>query len=278
MNGMSARALGNIGTPLVSALNDLRPDEIVVAELSSFQLETMNAKVFDVALILNLTPNHLDRHGTMENYFLAKKRIGECVKEGGVFGIGESVPFCPNSVTISEGEFVTFACKQMGLNESQIREGMKGFKPLPHRLEFVCDVRGVHCYNDSKATTMDAVDYGVKVLAKNIILIAGGRHKGGSFSIWNESFPGRVKAIILLGEAKELIASQLSLDIPIYFVTSLEKAIEKGLQVASQGDNLVLSPGCSSYDMFRNFEDRGEAYKRGLESESKRYDPDFSSC
>lgn len=267
--GRRARALGNIGTALITAVEDLDPDEIVVAELSSFQLETMKTKVLDVAMILNVTPNHLDRHGTMENYFKAKLKIGELVKEGGVFVLPH---------TLVGGDFVKFACLEMGLSEEEIAFGKEGFKTLPHRLEFVREINGVRCYDDSKATTMDAVSYAVKKLQHNIILIAGGRHKGGSFSIWNESFPGRVKAIILLGEAKELIAKELSLDIPIFFVRSLDEAIEKGLQVALQGDNLILSPGCSSYDMFLNFEKRGEAFKQGLDRESKRYDLNFSAC
>jgi UDP-N-acetylmuramoylalanine--D-glutamate ligase len=287
MCGKKARALGNIGKPLISAVDELDEDEIVVAELSSFQLETMTEKLFDVAVILNLTPNHLDRHKTMENYFLAKRKIAESLKENGLFYIGESIlenyehmlaGFSYNVICDQLMEFVKNICLHFGLSEEEVIEAAKTFKSLPHRLEFVCEIGGVRCYNDSKATTMDAVSYAVKKLEKDVILIAGGRHKGGSFSIWNESFPGRVKAIILLGEAKELIASELSLKIPIYFVESLEKAIEKGLQVAKPRDNLILSPGCSSYDMFLNFEKRGEAYKKGLERESKRYDCHFSSC
>lgn len=286
-NGRRARALGNIGTPLISVVDKIEEDEIIVAELSSFQLEMMKTKVFDLAMILNVTPNHLDRHVTMENYFLAKRKIGECVKEGGRFAIEGRVvkeysahlnKFSYLVLREDLMEFVKLACKEFGLSDKEIFEGDKSFKSLPHRLEFVGDIRGVHCYNDSKATTMEAVSYAVKTLRKDIILIAGGRHKGGSFSVWNESFPKKVKAIILLGEAKNVIAAELELNIPIYLVDSLDEAIEKGLQLAVRGDNLILSPGCSSYDMFTNFEKRGEAYKRGLENESKRYDPDCSSC
>lgn len=278
-SGRKARAVGNIGIPLISVVEEIEEDEIIVAELSSFQLESMKTKVFDLAMILNVTPNHLDRHETMENYSLAKQRIGECVKEGGVFVVGENViTKFPGEVLKEEMmEFVRFACHYFGVTDKEIEEARKTFISLPHRLEFVREIDGVRCYNDSKATTMDAVAYAVKTLEKNIILIAGGRHKGGSFSIWNEIFPGRVKVLILLGEAKHLIASELNIQIPIYFVESLDEAIEKGLQVARQGDTLVLSPGCSSYDMFLNFEKRGEAFKKGLERESKRYDPDFSS-
>ncbi len=285
--GKKARALGNIGRPLIAAVEELDKDEIVVAELSSFQLETMTEKLFDVAIILNVTPNHLDRHKTMENYFLAKRKIAESLKENGVLYIGESVleNYKPLFAGLSYQtifdemiQFVKSVCLYLGLREEEIIEAIKSFTSLPHRLEFVCEIGGVRCYNDSKATTMDAVSYAVKKLEKDVILIAGGRHKGGSFSIWNESFKGRVKALILLGEAKELIASELSLNIPIYFVESLDAAIEKGLQVAKPRDNLILSPGCSSYDMFLNFEKRGEAYKKGLERESKRYDCHFSSC
>ncbi len=266
--GREAKALGNIGVPLISEIDF---QGIVIAELSSFQLERMSAKVFDLAIILNLSPNHLDRHGTMENYYAAKNRIGVCLKEGGIFLNGVDLKW-------DLLEFVKFTCKYFGLTDEEISAGIKTFTSLPHRLEFIREIKGVRCYNDSKATTMEAVSYAVRKLEKNVILIAGGRHKGGSFSVWNESFVGIVKVLILLGEAKEIIAKELSLQIPIYFVETLEEAIEKGLQVARQGDNLILSPGCSSYDMFLNYEKRGEAYKRGLESESKRYDPDFSAC
>lgn len=282
-----ARALGNIGKPLISALEELEKGEIVVAELSSFQLETMKGKLFDIAVILNLTPNHLDRHVTMENYFLAKRKIAECLKDHGILYVGEKVKeeygaflksFTYEAIEDDKVQFVIRVMSHFGISESEVLKAVKTFQSLPHRIEFVCEIGGIRCYNDSKATTMDAVSYAIKKLEKNIILLAGGRHKGGSFSIWNESFPGRVKAIILFGEAKELIASELSLEIPIYFVKSLEEAIEKGLQLGRPHDNLILSPGCSSYDMFLNFEERGEMYKKGLERESKRYDCHFSSC
>jgi len=282
-----ARALGNIGKPLISAVEELDEGEIVVAELSSFQLETMSQKLFDLAVILNLTPNHLDRHITMENYFLAKRKIAECLKDKGTFYIGQKVKevyhlflrgFSYEVVSDDKIEVVKRVLSQFGISESDVLEAIKTFQSLPHRMEFVSEIGGVRCYNDSKATTMDAVSYAVETLGKDVILIAGGRHKGGSFSVWNKSFVGRVKAIILLGEAKELIASELLLQIPIYFVESLDEAIEKGLQVAKPRDNLILSPGCSSYDMFSNFEERGEMYKKGLERESKRYDCHFSSC
>lgn len=295
--GYRARPLGNIGTALISAVDSLESDEIVVAELSSFQLETMTTKLFDISMILNLTPNHLDRHQTMENYFLAKRKIGELVKEGGFFGVDKECAKRLQGISYSIVEecvvekipkefrhlapniaFARFACLHLGLTDEEIFSGLLGFQCLPHRLEFVGRFNGVSCYNDSKATTMEAVSYAVKTIGENIVLIAGGRHKGGSFSVWNESFLGKVKAIILLGEAKNLIASELCLNIPIYFVDSLDEAIEKGLQVAKQGDNLVLSPGCASFDMFLNFEQRGELFKQGLERESKRYSLNFSSC
>ena len=95
-------------------------------------------------------------------------------------------------------EFVKFTCKHFGLTEEEISAGIKTFKSLPHRLEFVREIKGVRCYDDSKATTMEAVSYAVRKLEKNVILIAGGRHKGGSFSVWNESFAGIVKVIMIV--------------------------------------------------------------------------------
>ena len=248
--GKKARALGNIGVPLLSAV--LEEGEIVVAELSSFQLETMTTRALDVAMILNITPNHLDRHGTMEVYQNVKYRIKDLLKEGGIF------------VETIEEALARFG---VPLND-------EGFSPLPHRLEFVGEVRGVRCYNDSKATTVDAVLYGVRQIGNNVILLVGGRHKGGSFASWNEGFLGRVKQIILFGEAKELMAKELY-SIPVILVETLEEAMEKGLQVAKQGDTMLLSPGCASYDQFRDFEERGDRFREGVRRESKRYNSHF---
>ena len=292
--GYCAKALGNIGVPFLSSLDSLDKKTFVIAELSSFQLERLNQASFEIAIFLNVAKNHLDWHGTMENYVLSKGKIGMFVKKGGVFGVEKEVAreyghlLATDSYTCIEKKtfhqlpnrfaylfphltFACFVCRQFGLKEEEVLSQLPSFPILPHRLEFVGEFLGVKCYNDSKATTPEAVCYAVKIVKERIVLIAGGRDKGGDFSSWKKTFKGSVQKMILLGEAKEQIAKEIPKSIPLYFVNSLEEAVEKGLQLTKGGDNLLLSPGCSSLDMFRNFEQRGEIFKKGLEYESKRY-------
>lgn len=290
-SGKKAALLGNIGVPLVSSVDKLLPDEIVVAEISSFQLETMSTPIFHASAVLNLTPNHLDRHKTMENYFLMKKKIGELTYRKENFFAHESVPYCTPNI-IREASFAPFIqklppflqllqhnaifayvmCRTVGITEKEFLDAMPTFKTLPHRLQYVGSVGDVRCYNDSKGTTVDAVFFSVRALTKNVVLIAGGRNKGASFAPWNDLFPGRVKTVILIGEAKEEIARELTCGVKKLFATTMEDAVQKGLQVAEKGDNLLLSPGCTSWDMYTNFEQRGSEFTRIIQDESKRYD------
>ncbi len=265
-SGRKARAVGNIGTPLLSLVGNVDPEEILVLEISSFQLETLSSRKLTCAAILNINPNHLDRHKTMEEYIRLKQKIKTLVQEGGVYY---------ENLGLDNAVYVRAITAYFGVDEKSFQEALITFAPLPHRLEYVGEIQGIPCYNDSKATTPEAVSYAVRTLEKGIILIAGGRNKGCSFSSWNETFCGKVKKILLLGESKELIKKQLQLDIPISLVDSLESAVEKGLQCAEIGDTLLLSPGCASYDMFLNFEKRGEMFKKIVsekKNDEKRYD------
>jgi|JI9StandDraft_1071089.scaffolds.fasta_scaffold18567_2 UDP-N-acetylmuramoylalanine--D-glutamate ligase len=268
--GYKARAVGNIGIPLLSLVGEVDPDEILVLEISSFQLETMYARKLEIGAILNITPNHLDWHSDMEDYRRAKYRIRELVKEGGAFYDG----------LLDNRAYVRKITVHFGIREELFEKALHSFKGLPHRMEYVCEIEGISCYNDSKATTPEAVSYAVERLEKNIILIAGGKNKGCSFSSWSDSFRGKVKALILFGASKDVIEREVKIEAPVLVVNSLEEAVEKGLQCASIGDNLLLSPGCASYDMFENFEKRGEAYKQLLcerKHDKKRYDHHCSS-
>ncbi|MBS0585567.1 MAG: hypothetical protein JSR76_04620 [Verrucomicrobia bacterium] len=263
--GYKARAVGNIGIPLLSLVGELEPSEILVLEISSFQLETMHTRKLEIGAILNITPNHLDWHSDMEDYRRAKYRIRDLVKEEGAFYDG----FLDNMV------YVHKIAAHFGIREALFEKALASFKGLPHRIEYVCEVEGISCYNDSKATTPEAVSYAVERLEKNIILIAGGKNKGCTFSSWTDSFRGKVKTLILFGASKDVIQREVKIEAPVLVVNSLEEAVEKGLQCASIGDNLLLSPGCASYDMFENFEKRGEAYKQLLcerKHDKKRYD------
>jgi UDP-N-acetylmuramoylalanine--D-glutamate ligase len=279
--GIKHRLLGNIGTPLISSVEDLDETEIIVAEISSFQLETMQSEVFFASALLNITPNHLDRHKTMEEYLRVKLRLRDLTKEKKNFFIDESIAIKGEHTPVQKDQtnsiFAQKLLECLGVAKEDFLKAMETFVPLKHRVQFVASVRGILCYNDSKATSVDAVRHAVERLDANIILLAGGKGKGTDFLLWREVFPRRVKHAILFGESKEAIANDIGDLIPCSFANTLQEAIEKGLQLGNEGDKLLLSPGCSSYDQFRNFEERGDAFIKGVEDESKRYNLSSSS-
>ncbi len=279
--GKPAKILGNFGIPLTSAID--KGDEIIVCELSSFQLETLQASVMDAALILNITPNHLDRHRSMLDYAAAKARIGGCLKPEGKLYLGSQVTHHfshlfekykkniemiapPHYKGISshdvENQAAAFAlCRQFGVSEIVFEEALKSFKKPPHRIEFVQSLNGVRYYNDSKATNLEAVVKAVESMPGPIVLIAGGKDKGSSYTYWLNSFKGRVKGIVAIGEAQDKLEHELSGQIFVHKENTLESAVRRASAIAEEGDCVLLSPGCSSYDMFKNYEDRGDKYK-----------------
>lgn len=277
--GQKAIALGNIGTALSSALDRLEESTIVVAEMSSFQLETLNLNIFSSAAIINVTPDHLDRHGTMEGYCKAKLQIASALLPGGKLFVGNKVieefgylfQGIDYQIVMDPDAFALEICKDFSVTEEAFQTAVASFKSLDHRLEYVGTIRGIACYNDSKGTNIDATMYAVDKIKENIILLAGGRNKGASFLPWRESFRGKVKSIIVFGEAKGEIHTALQGAFDIHVVQTMREAFEKGLQLGKEGDNLVLSPGCASLDQFANFEERGKIFIRMVADESKRY-------
>jgi UDP-N-acetylmuramoylalanine--D-glutamate ligase len=276
--GIKHRLLGNIGIPLISSVEDLDGSEVIVAEISSFQLETMSTEVFFAAALLNLSPNHLDRHHTMEEYLRVKLRLRDLTKNKKNFFIDERIKIDGECTPIKSVnvDFAKRLIETLGVSESDFQKAIETFTPLRHRMQFVGDVGGVLCYNDSKATSVDAVRHAVESLGSGIVILLGGRGKGTDYLLWRGVFQGRVKYAIVFGEAKEAIASDIGDIIACELVETLKDAIEKGLKVAKEGDKLLLSPGCSSYDQFRSFEERGEFFIKGIEDESKRHN--IGSC
>lgn len=282
MTGKKAVALGNIGTPLTSSIENISSETIIVAELSSFQLETMTSKVLFSATIINVSPDHLDRHGTLENYCKAKLRIARCLRPGGTFFVGSEVVEefgylleWPYQVIDKQKDLAAVICKEFGVSESDYEQAVSTFKSLRHRLEYIGTIRGIRCYNDSKGTNVVATMYAVEKIGERIILLAGGKNKGASFAPWKKHFRGKVKKIIVFGEAKGEIYSELASEFDVQIVQTMKEAFEKGLQLGEEGDNLILSPGCASFDQFANAEERGNIFIRMVEDESKRYD---TSC
>ena len=144
----------------------------------------------------------------------------------------------------------------------KVRKSIKSFTGLEHRLEKVSNIRGIEFYNDSKATNVEATITSLGSFNKPIILILGGRDKGGDFKKLRKPVLGKVKHVLLIGEAKEKIKKDLNNQIPMSSVTNLKEAVEKGFALASPGEIVLLAPACTSFDMFNNFEERGQIFKK----------------
>ncbi|WP_018963002.1 UDP-N-acetylmuramoyl-L-alanine--D-glutamate ligase [Coprothermobacter platensis] len=299
---------GNIGVPITSFLTQPISETIIVAEVSSFQLETVYTFRPQVAAFLNLTPDHLDRHGTMENYFNTKARIfamqqeqdravlnaedrwtrsllGTLKSQTVTFGIEKGDVHWENGMLLIDGKAVAsldnvklkgthnlanisaaVACCHHILPENfDYASAISSFLAPEHRIEFVRSVNGVDFYDDSKATNIDSTVVALEAFSEPVILILGGRNKGMDFTpladfIKNES---SVKWIVLMGESKDSLRDALikkGID-SFSEADSLEKAVEEAFDVANEGDVVLLSPACASFDMFKNFEERGDKFK-----------------
>lgn len=284
-SGISAKAVGNVGVPLTSMIDS--PGEVFVIELSSYQLETMHSKVLDAAVLLNITPDHLERYGNIEEYAKAKARIFECVKPSGrsfisekcdlewkdlfeskdlfIYDRDKSVLKQINDKSSHDYENLLAAytiCQQWGVNAEQFALAQASFVKPPHRIEFVGNIRGVNFIDDSKGTNIDAVIKAVESVNGPIILIAGGVDKGFSYSSWIKPFKGKVRLICVIGEASNKMQAELSSSFPVERFSSLEEAVHFSMKNASIGNTVLLSPGCSSYDMFTDYTHRGREFQR----------------
>ncbi len=301
---------GNIGNPLINYAAGGRRFPVVIVEVSSFQLETMENFKPSTALLLNITEDHLDRYRSYDEYRAAKYRIfdNQTDTDNAIVRNGIEVPMkgSPRMLAFSateelrEGAFAKdgmlyvrfdgkessfrrnisplvgvhntenilaaiLAARIHGVDDAIIEDALKAFRGLPHRVEFVRAVRDVSFYNDSKATNVDATKRALEGFDKNVILIAGGKDKGGSYrAIRDES--ARIKALILIGEAKDRIAAEVFDIIPTFSESDLTSAVYAAFSRASAGDTVLLSPMCSSFDMFASYKDRGNTYRRIVES------------
>lgn len=302
-SGIEAKAVGNVGHPLSSCVEPFDPNLALVVELSSFQLEDLTTAIFTAGAILNITPDHLDRYRSMQEYAEAKCRLQRCLVGGGSLFVGESVrdgygnlvpssfsfgsskksDYWVNAEAIFHGEIVEvnlplsyrnkgsyerenalaawLLCKPFQILAGEFCAALENFKKPPHRLEFVGSWKGIAFINDSKATNVDAVLRAVEGIEGPIILVAGGVDKGSSYSPWISSFQGKVKEIVAIGEAAEKIYSELHSSFRVELRTSLGAALERAVSQAERGDTVLLSPGCSSYDLFRDYAHRGEEFK-----------------
>lgn len=271
--GVKAKAIGNIGEVASLYMANGPPrDEILIVELSSFQLETMSLPLLDEALLLNVTPNHLDRYRAFEDYAATKWKILSLLKEGGRL-------FCPRGLKIpvphaaiaalppsqgvplwmGEDGFVRAVLETL-FPEWDLDAAARTFQRPAHRLELIREVRDIKIYNDSKATSVAATIHALKILSGSIVLILGGHAKEPTFQPLLEHLH-RVRAIVAMGEAREQIARDLKTH-SIYSVETMEEAVAQAFRLAKKGDVLLLSPACSSFDAYRSFEERGDHFAR----------------
>ncbi len=284
--GKKAAAVGNVGAALSGYALDPDKNEILVVELSSFQLETLSlAHRFDAAAILNITPNHLNRHASMEEYAAAKLRIVHCLKPGGRLFISRQVlqdyrikngtvfdnmigmPPGEERVRLGLPEWANVAaaralCAFCKLPEIAIDSALKTFRKPPHRIEWVAEIDGVAYYNDSKASNIEAVMHAVRLFAGPVILICGGVDKGSSYAPWLACFQGKVAKVVVFGQAAEKMERELGAVFSVNRVSTLKEAVQAARMMSREGDTVLFSPGCSSYDQFANYEERGEMFKK----------------
>jgi UDP-N-acetylmuramoylalanine--D-glutamate ligase len=275
--GRDVAVAGNVGTPLSS----VRSAEWVVCELSSFQLEDVHELACEVAVLLNLEPDHLDRHGTFDAYRDAKLRIFERARAAVVprgFASGKSylpatvVEFDPTDGLPAEPRMrgphnrenaaaATAAARAIGIGDKAIADALRSFAGVPHRLELVGERNGVRYVNDSKATNVAAARRALAAYGDEPVrLILGGSLKGEDFAPLAEAIGPNVRSIHLIGEAAPVLAAALTVHQP-FDDGELARAVDHAAALASPGEVILLSPACASYDQFENFERRGEAFR-----------------
>jgi UDP-N-acetylmuramoylalanine--D-glutamate ligase len=272
---------GNVGRPLTALDGVLEPGAWVVCELSSFQLEDVHELACAVAVLINLEPDHLDRHGTFDAYRDAKLRIFERagVKivprglgfDGVEFGVDDRLPaepLIPGLHNRENAAAATAAARAVGIDDDAIAEALRTFRGVPHRLELVAEIGGVRYVNDSKATNAAAARRGIAAYAAEPLhLILGGSLKGESFSELALSLPETVRSIDLIGEATEELAQTLDLAGRRYRrAGDLGTALALASAEAEPGAVVLLSPACASYDQYRNFEERGDHFRSLVDS------------
>jgi UDP-N-acetylmuramoylalanine--D-glutamate ligase len=282
--GAPVAVAGNVGRPLTGLDGTLADETWVVCELSSFQLENIDAFRPRIAVLLNLTPDHLDRHADLEAYRAAKLRIFENQRGEDIAvlprGFGDvpgharriefaaadelpSEPLIPGEHNRENAAAATAAARVAGIPDAAIAEGLRTFEGVPHRLELVREVGGVRFVNDSKATNPEAAERALSAYPPGVRLILGGSEKRSSYAALARAAHERsVAKAYLIGESADEIAEALAAA-GVRFTDSrtLDRAVADAFGDAEPGEVVLLSPACASYDQFRDFEERGERFR-----------------
>jgi UDP-N-acetylmuramoylalanine--D-glutamate ligase len=314
-SGIDAQVGGNIGTPLLTLAESSTDEGWTVAELSSFQLETIKEFHANVAICLNVTPNHLDRYESFTDYAAAKHRIfmNQTADDVAILnadnevtgswanGLKANVVLFSVVRELDEGLFLRgrdLVCRANGTEKvlmtrdeiflrglhnvenvlaslaaglacgaspESMRETIRDFKGVEHRIEFVDEINGVKFYNDSKATSVDATLKALEALSDGegkIVLILGGRGKNAPYAPLVPLIESSVKKVIAIGEDAKNIADQLDVHADVEFAGSFSDAVQRSFETAERGDNVLLAPACASFDMFKSFEERGTVFKQ----------------
>ena len=316
-SGIETQVGGNIGTPLLSLTETATVNGWTVAELSSFQLETIKEFRPNVAICLNVTPNHLDRYDSFMDYAAAKHRLfmNQTAEDAAILnaddeitrswaqGLKANVVLFSVEKELEEGLFLRgrdLVCRANGVEKilttrdemslrglhnaanvlaalaaglacgaspDSMRETVRTFKAVEHRLEFVAELEGVKFYNDSKATSVDATQKALEALAEEpgkIVLILGGRGKNAPYQPIAGLVEKKVGKLILIGEDADNIENQLKSAAEIERAVSMRDAVEKSFAAAEIGDTVLLAPACASFDMFDSYEQRGKIFKEAV--------------
>ena len=270
--GRSVAVAGNVGRPLSSA----EPAEWIVCELSSYQLEDVHELSCEIAVLLNLEPDHLDRHGSFEAYRDAKLRIferaGIAVVPAGLglpgteFSRDDALPAepqIPGAHNRENAAAATAAARAAGIGDEAIARGLREFPGVEHRLELVAEIGGVRFVNDSKATNTAAARRALAAYDAPLHVILGGSLKGEDFAPFADAVQESASAAYLIGEATaELEAALRPSGVPLELCGDLPTAVERAATRAVSGEIVLLSPACASFDQFRDFEHRGEEFRR----------------
>jgi UDP-N-acetylmuramoylalanine--D-glutamate ligase len=300
--GLPTLVGGNIGLPVIDLVAKSTPETVSVLEVSSFQLETVEEFHPWIAVVLNITPDHLDRHGSFETYAAAKARITErqgaedfLVLNGedkaaqmvalktkaqifwfsgrrpikqGAFVHGESILFIPREGAKAEPVMPVSDIHLKGSHNVEnvlaavCAARLAKIPAVEHRLELVKVVNGIEFYNDSKATNVDAAIKAVASFPGGIHLILGGKDKDSDYGLMSEMLKQRVKIVYTIGSAAEKIERQLQGVVKIVPAETLQVAVAKAAKGATIGDVVLLSPACSSFDQFENYEQRGRVFRQ----------------
>jgi UDP-N-acetylmuramoylalanine--D-glutamate ligase len=307
------KVVGNIGIPYTSVAAFTTDETVTVAEISSFQLETIEEFHPKVSAVLNITPDHLNRHHTMDCYIATKMSIAKnqgpkdtCVlnyedetlrKEAekisakvvyfsSLTKLNEGLYLDGDTIYYADGQNVeaviqtnelnilgrhnyenvmaaTAMALSYGVPMEKIRDVLRSFQAVEHRIEYVTEKRGVRFYNDSKGTNPDAAIKGIQAMDRPTCLIGGGYDKQSEYSEWIQSFDGKVKKLVLIGQTREKIAKEAQqCGFNDYvFADSLQEAVDICYENATNGDAVLLSPACASWGMFPNYEVRGKMFK-----------------